>query len=58
MVLTSSCGTVPITERKQLALYPESVINNQAAKAYEDFKKRIKLIKKGDDLEDVKSYWK
>ncbi len=53
--LTSSCGTVPITERKQLALYPESVINRQAAKAYEDFKKKAKLIKSGDDLEEIKA---
>ena len=36
----TSCGTVPITERKQLTLYPESVINRQAAKAYENFKKK------------------
>ena len=44
--LATSCGTVPITERKQLTIYPESVINNQAAKAYEKLKnsKKIKLI--------------
>ena len=56
-LLTASCGTVPITERKQLTLYPESVINRQAAEAYEKFKnsKKIKLIKKGDDLEEVKN---
>ena len=55
--LATSCGTVPITERKQLTIYPESVINNQAAKAYEKLKnsKKIKLIKKGKDLNDVKN---
>ena len=25
-----SCSTVPITERRQLTIYPESVINRQA----------------------------
>ena len=34
-VFTGSCSTVPITERKQLTIYPESVINSHAAKAYE-----------------------
>ena len=34
----NSCGTVPITERKQLTIYPESVINRQAAKAYDNLK--------------------
>ena len=53
--ITSSCGTTPITERKQLIIYPESVINRQAAKAYENLKnsKKIKLITKGDDLDAV-----
>tara|TARA_B100000029_G_scaffold179303_1_gene176833 strand:- start:3057 stop:3905 length:849 start_codon:yes stop_codon:yes gene_type:complete len=51
----SSCGTVPITERRQLTLYPESVINRQAAKAYEDFKKKSKskLITSGKDLDNI-----
>ena len=55
-VFTASCGTVPITERKQLTLYPESVINNHAAKAYAKLKnsKKIKLITKGKDLESLK----
>ena len=53
--LTASCGTVPITDRKQLTLYPESVINKHAAKAYEKLKnsKKVKLIKSGDDLKDI-----
>ena len=51
----SSCGTVPITERRQLTLYPESVINRQAAKAYENFKKKSKskLITSGKDLDNI-----
>ena len=49
------CGTVPITERKQLTLYPESMINNQAAKAYTKLKnsKKIKLVKSGKDLNNI-----
>ena len=50
---TSGCETVPLTDRKQLAIYPESVINRQAAKAYVDFKKKAKLVKKGDELASV-----
>ena len=51
----NSCATVPITERKQLTLYPESVINRQAAKAYENLKnsKKIKLITKGKELNNI-----
>ena len=51
----TSCGTVPITQRKQLTLYPESVINRQAAKAYLNFKNKSKskLITSGNDLDKV-----
>ena len=57
---TTSCGTVPITQRKQLTIYPESVINNHAAKAYAKLKnsKKIKLINKGKDLENIKNIGK
>ena len=54
-VFLSSCSTVPITERKQLALYPESVINRQAAKAYANFKSKAKLIKDGKELDSILS---
>ena len=57
-VFLGSCGTVPITERKQLTLYPESVINRQAANAYAKFKTKAKLIKTGQKLEDVKEIGK
>ena len=51
----NNCATVPITERKQLTLYPESVINRQAAQAYEKLKnsKKIKLINKGKELNNI-----
>ena len=41
--LITSCSTVPITDRKQLAIYPESFINKQAAGAYINFKKKAKI---------------
>ena len=42
-LLLPSCATVPITDRKQLALYPESMINRQASAAYEKFRSNTKL---------------
>ena len=39
-----SCGTAPITERKQLKILSESKLNAQAAKIYEKVKKKEKLI--------------
>ena len=52
-----SCGTVPITERRQLTLYPESVINRQAAKAYENFKKKSKSKYNYTIKSKRKIYW-
>ena len=52
-MFVTSCATVPITERKQLTLYPESVINKQAARAYARFKSKAKLIKSGSDLDNI-----
>jgi len=45
-LIVTSCSNVPITERRQFKLYPESTINRQAARAYEKLKnsKKIKLI--------------
>ncbi len=59
-VFTTSCGNVPITERRQFKLYPEATINRQAAKAYEKLKnsKKVKLIEKGKDLDNVKNIGK
>ena len=48
-----SCATVPITDRKQLSLIPEAKINQQAATAYEKFKIKAKLIRKGSQLKEV-----
>ena len=48
-----SCSTVPITDRKQLSIIPESRINNQAAAAYEQFRSKTKLIKEGPQLKEI-----
>ena len=53
-----SCSTVPITERKQLSIIPESRINRQAASAYEKFRLKTKLITKGANLNEVKQIGK
>tara|TARA_A100001011_G_C14057069_1_gene734511 strand:- start:55 stop:807 length:753 start_codon:yes stop_codon:yes gene_type:complete len=44
---------VPITERRQLSIIPETTINRQAAAAYEQFKSKAKLITKGSQLKEV-----
>ena len=53
-LLMPSCSTVPITERKQLSLIPETTINRQAAQAYSQFKNKAKLITKGSQLKEIK----
>ncbi len=45
-----ACTTAPITERRQLKLISESQLNAQAAKAYEQVKKKAKL---SDDKESL-----
>jgi predicted Zn-dependent protease len=52
-LILPSCSTVPITDRKQLTIIPESKINMQAAAAYEKFKDKAKLIKEGSQLKEV-----
>ena len=49
----SSCATVPITERKQLSIIPESRINQQAASAYENFRSKTKLVTSGKQLREI-----
>jgi|TARA_B110000114_G_C15068613_1_gene388597 predicted Zn-dependent protease len=43
--LLSSCTQVAITDRMQLSIYPESVINQKAYSAYQNIKKDSKLSK-------------
>jgi predicted Zn-dependent protease len=52
-LILPSCSTVPITDRKQLTLIPESKINSQAATAYEQFRSKAKIINKGTQLNEV-----
>ena len=54
-LLLPSCTTVPITERKQLSLLSEAKINRQAAAAYENFRKKSKLINKGSQLNEIRN---
>ena len=57
-LLLPSCSTVPITERKQLSIIPESRINRQAAAAYENFRSKAKLITSGSQLNEVRDIGK
>ena len=50
----SSCTTAPITERKQLKLIPENKLNAQAARIYEQVKKKEKLSKDDKKLSEIK----
>ncbi len=51
----ASCSSAPITNRKQITFYPESVINSKAAQAYEKFKKKAKISKDSETLKLIKS---
>ena len=57
-LLLPSCSTVPITERKQLSIIPEARINRQAAAAYENFRKKSKLITSGSKLNEIREIGK
>ena len=57
-LILPSCSTVPITERKQLSIIPESRINRQAAAAYENFRSKSKLITTGSQLKEVREIGK
>ena len=51
----ASCSSAPITNRRQITFYPESVINSKAAQAYEKFKKKAKISKDTETLKLIKS---
>ena len=57
-LILPSCSTVPITERRQLSIYPEATINRQASAAYEKFRSKTKLINSGKDLSKIKEIGK
>ena len=52
-LILPSCSTVPITDRKQLSIIPESRVNRQAAAAYENFRSKSKLITSGSQLKEI-----
>jgi len=54
----SSCTTVPITERKQLKLIPESKLNAKAAQIYEKVKEKEKLSDDINQLNEIKEIGK
>ena len=53
-LLIPSCTTVPITERRQLSIFPESYINRQAFQIYENVKKKTKLSYDEKTLSEIK----
>jgi len=57
-LILPSCSTVPITQRRQLTIIPESKINRQAAAAYEQFRNKAKLINDGSQLKEVREIGK
>ena len=56
-LMITSCGTTPITDRRQLKLIPEAKINAQAAQIYEKIKKKEKLID-DENLANIKTIGK
>ena len=43
-----SCESVPVSERKQLILLPDSYINKQSAKAYQQFLSKANVVSKSN----------
>ena len=43
-----SCETVPVSERKQLILLPDSYINKQSAQAYQQFLSKANVVSKSN----------
>ena len=54
----SSCSTVPITDRKQIRIYPEANLNAKAAQIYEKVKEKSKLSDDANQLNEIKEIGK
>lgn len=54
----NSCSSTPITNRKQLKIVPEAKLNAQAAKIYEQIKKKEKMSKDLKTLSQIKTIGK
>jgi len=52
--MLSQCGSVPITDRRQLQLISESKLNIQAARIYEKIKKKEKMSEDKEKLNEIK----
>ncbi len=57
-LLLPSCGTAPITERKQLKIVSEAKLNAQAAKIYEKIKEKEKMSDDKEKLREIKDIGK
>jgi len=57
-VFLTSCTSVPITDRKQLSIIPESKLNAQAAAIYEKVKEKEKMSDDIKTLNEIKSIGK
>jgi predicted Zn-dependent protease len=53
-LIISSCSTVPITDRKQFKIIPESTLNRQAEHIYEKVKGKEKLSDDLNQLNEIK----
>ena len=53
-LLIYQCTTVPITDRRQLRIIPESSLNRQAAQIYEKVKRKEKLSDDLNQLNEIK----
>ena len=56
--MLNSCSSVPITDRKQLRIIPESKLNAQAAQIYEKIKEKEKLVKDGKEIKEIREIGK
>jgi len=48
LIFLISCETVPVSERKQLILLPDSYINKQSAIAYKQFLQKANVVSKSN----------
>ena len=53
-LMISACSTAPITRRRQLKLLPETSLNRQAARIYENVKMKTKLSDDKKQLQEIK----
>ena len=56
--ILNSCASAPITKRKQLKIYPEAALNNQAAQIYEKIKMKEKMSDDTKSLNQIREIGK